>query len=273
VSYELDYIALVHGTLTKGERRETRAGPSVALFGAAISIGELMYGFFPLLTTRQLHPKPVLGELAAFVRGAEDLAVFKSFGCNYWDGNAQAWVRNAARRREHQRVGKIYGAKWRDFHGVDQLSCLVNGLREDPYSRRHLLVAWDPSEEDQCLPPCHVLAQFYVTTDKALDVAVYMRSVDLCLGLPSDVILYSALLCLLAKEAGCSPGAVTFFLGDAHVYENHVPSWHEQEKSLVRAPPRYKLSEGASLLEFLPGDFEFPNYQGLPRINYELNVG
>jgi thymidylate synthase len=215
---------------------------------------------------------PVLGELAAFLKGAEYLTTFKNYGCNYWDDNAMAWVENLGRDPEDMRVGKIYGAKWLDYHGINQLELLLRNLRSDPFSRRHILLTWDPSESDQCLPPCHIIAQYYVTLGPTLHCNVYMRSVDLCLGLPSDVILYAALLCLIAKEVNHAPGRLSFQFGDTHVYENHIQSWDRQACHQIKDGILYELKGSSTLHDFVPSDFTFKNYEDFPRIHYELNV-
>ena len=221
MSFEQGYMKLLEDVQQYGEMRPSRAGNTIGVFGAKLEIASLAFGDFPLLTARKMFYKPVLGELAAFLLGATDVAVFKMFGCNYWDANAAVWSGNLGCPVEEHEVGQIYGAKWRDFHGVDQIRKLVDGINSDPHSRRHLITAYDPSETYQCLPPCHLMAQFSVRSDNSLDCIVYMRSVDLCLGLPSDVILYAALLILVAKETDCSCGVLTFMFGDAHIYENH----------------------------------------------------
>jgi thymidylate synthase len=271
-SYERNYMALVDRVILNGDIRPSRAGKTRSLFSQSIQIPGLSSGVFPLLTTRQLYPMSVLGELAAFLKGAEYLSTFKEYGCNYWDDNAMAWLENMGRDPEDMRVGKIYGSKWLDYHGINQLELLVRTLKSDPWSRRHILLTWDPSETDQCLPPCHIIAQFYVTIGPTVSCNVYMRSVDLCLGLPSDVILYAALLCLVAQEVNYAPGMLSFQFGDTHIYENHIDSWDRQAANMIKGDTLYELCSSASLGNFAPVDFAFKNYEGYPRIHYELNV-
>jgi len=168
MSYERNYMTLVDRVILNGDIRPSRAGRTHGLFCQTLVVPGIGQGVFPLLTTRQLYPRAVLGELAAFLKGAEYLSTFKYYGCNYWEDNARAWSGNAGKKTEDLRVGKIYGAKWLDYHGVDQLQVLLRNLKKDPYSRRHILLTWDPSETDQCLPPCHIIAQFYVTVGPTL---------------------------------------------------------------------------------------------------------
>jgi thymidylate synthase len=206
------------------------------------------------------------------VRGCEAVLEFRDWGCNYWDANAKAWLANKSLSPDQWRVGKIYGGQWRDFNGTDQLRNLVHNLKFDPGSRRHLLTTYNPAELDQaCLPPCHLLAQFNVDRD-VLDCIVYMRSVDLCVGLPSDYILYATLLALLAKECGYTAGALTFMLGDTHVYANHVVEWHRQSSRSMHPLPTFVLDPSASVLEFKPEDIQLNDYTHHDQIKYAFNA-
>jgi thymidylate synthase len=275
MSYDGDYLRLVSEVASIGEQRPSRAGPTRQLFGMMLKINELTYGQFPLLTSRKLFYKPVLGELAAFLRGATDLQTFKNFGCNYWDANADAWEYNQREGISQKYVGQIYGAQWRSwqmYNDCDQIARLVANLKSDPYSRRHLLTAYNPYQEWQCLPPCHILAQFNVTNDKRLDCIVYMRSVDLCLGLPSDVILYATLTLLLAQATNYLPGSIMFMLGDTHIYENHVSLFKLQQIGPIYEAPKWRLNPLATLDNFVPEDLEIISYQHGDRIDYPFAV-
>ena len=269
-SYEKSYIDLLNQTLEFGSKRPSRVGTTVSTFGAMISIYDLHENKFPILTQRRVFYKGVLGELAAFLRGATELFEFKQFGCNYWDDNAAKWSYNQGADISDYSVGAIYGAKWRHFHGVDQLRRLVTSIQAEPYGRRHLLTTYDPSETWQCLPPCHLLAQFYCADDKKLNCMVYMRSVDLCLGLPSDVILYSVLLMLVCNETNYKPGTLSFTLGDCHIYENHIDLWKEQREKPQLELPTWNLNPAATLKSFVPSDFELVNYQHGEKFEYPL---
>ena len=270
--FEADYMNLVDRVLNKGEGRQTRAGPTRSCFGTILVINSLEDGLFPILTTRKMHPEGVWGELAAFVRGATKLPTFKHFGCNYWDANAAAWPPNKGRKVEDMLVGPIYGKQWRDFDGVDQLKELIKNLKVDPYSRRHVLTTLNPAEEG-CLPPCHLIAQFNITTTGWLECIVYMRSVDLILGLPSDIVLYATLLALVAKEVGRDPGYLTFMMGDTHVYNNHIEGWKVQRAHTPQDLPEYELLENTRVLDFSPHDIVLRNYKHQGKITYELNAG
>ena len=273
MNYEEVYLDLVNTVLENGEGRKTRAGDTIALFGTQLAIHDLSKGHFPVLTTRRMYLPGIVGELAAFIRGATTVAEFKEFGCNYWDMNAATWSENAGICPENHVVGNIYGAKWRNFHGVDQLRELVENLKFNPMSRRHLLTTYDPSETYHCLPPCHLMAQFNVTNDNALDCIVYMRSVDLILGLPSDVVLYSLLLVLLAKECDYSVGKLVFMLGDTHVYTDHIALFETTQRRRHILPlPSWRLHEDTQLFDFLPSDFQLVDYKHHDPIKYTFNV-
>ena len=253
---EMRYLTLVNVVLKHGAHADSRAGATYSLPGQQLTL-DLRFGF-PVLTTRQIFTKGVWGELAGFVRGAEDLATYQKFGCNYWWDNAAQWSENYGKPEEEWQIGKSYGSLWRNFNGVDQLANVLHALKTDPLSRRHVITAWDPSAK-ACLPSCHIMFQFYVR-DGYLHCHVYMRSVDLCVGLPSDVLLYATLMSLVAKDVGLTPALLTFSFGDAHIYENHVDLWQIQAKRKVLQAPELLLRESATTLEFVPEDATLQEY-------------
>jgi thymidylate synthase len=272
--YEQAYRDLVDSVAYAGFYRTSRAGNTKSIFGAVLRISSLHYGQFPILTARKIFYKPVLGELTAFLKGATDLGTFKEYGCNYWDANAAAWDMNEGLPQVTQSVGQIYGAQWRAWQSndLDQLQKLIDGIYDNPYSRRHLLTTYDPSETWQCLPPCHLLAQFNVTSNNHLDCIVYMRSVDLCLGLPSDVILYATLLLIIAKQTKLAPGNLTFMMGDTHIYENHLETWEIQRMEQCHELPTYYLDPGATIDNFDPDYFQLIDYTHGDKLAYPFNV-
>ena len=270
--YELAYNALVARTIISGKIRSTRAGPTLSTFGTILKIDCLSRGEFPILTQRKIFLGGVLGELAAFLRGATDLKTFKDFGCNYWDANAEAWLRNKHATIGNMQVGKIYGYQWRKWDGyVDQLAELVTNLRTNPDSRRHLLTTYNPSEQHTaCLPPCHITAQFN-SKDKVLDCCVYMRSVDLCLGLPSDVALYAALMLVICGQTDHTPGELTFMMGDTHVYMNQVDTYQTHAERESFPLPQYSLLP-TTIDTFVPADLKLINYQNAGVLQYAFSA-
>lgn len=266
------YNRLVETVLTTGVRRESRAGRTISCFGASICLP--IHTEFPLLTTRKIFFNGVFGELAAFITGSTMLNTFKEFGCNYWDMNAAAWERNKDVPQSQQVVGHIYGYQWRNWAGhYDQLYRLVEGINLDPYGRRHLLTTWDPADlKNMCLPPCHLLAQFYVH-DGALSCLVFMRSVDLALGLPSDMILYATLQALVAKQCGLSLGTLQFSFGDTHIYEGHIELLKTQlARGTTAQGALLELHPITTLFTFKPEHAMVINYDPQPAIKYPFNV-
>ena len=272
--FEVDYANLVTNVILHGEHRPSRAGFTVSLFGTMLRIDCLEKGEFPILTQRKIFPQGIFGELAAFLQGSIDLQSFKDFGCNYWNANAAAGPINKDRMLANQIVGKVHGYQWRQWADrIDQMAELVKSLKPNTYSRRHLLTTYDPAALDEmCLPPCHLLAQFNVRTTKQLDCVVTMRSVDLCLGLPSDIILYATLMLILCNETGYTPGKLTFMLGDTHVYRNHIDLFQGHANRKMHPLPGFTLALTAGIDTFDPSDLTLINYQHSGVLNYEFNV-
>ena len=268
-NWENDYLNLVTQVIATGFQSKSRAGPTYALPGESIKI-PLDKGF-PMLTTRKMYPAGVIGELAAFVRGAEDLATYEKYGCNYWGDNAANWVANEGKPRAEWQIGKSYGSLWRDFGGIDQLKVLMSSLQYNPDSRRMVVSAWHPAAE-AALPSCHLLFQLHVHNGNELHCTVYMRSVDLCVGLPSDIVLYALLVNLLAKDFGLTAKSLTFFFGNTHVYANHVDLFMLCQKHMEpRSYPTLLLAPGCTTLDFVPSDVQILDYQHGPAIKYPFN--
>jgi thymidylate synthase len=272
-SYELDYLDLVHEVITKGQYRECRNGETRALFGQTLVIKELNKGLFPILTTRRIFYAGVLGELAAFLRGATKVGAFRAFGCNYWNDNAREWPPNQGLPLDEMSIGQVYGAQWVNWRqtGHNQLAKVMDELYANPHGRRHVVTSFDPLAES-CLPPCHLMFQFFSNHSGKLDIMVYMRSVDLIHGLPSDVVLYAGLLILVANFIDMQPGSITFFLGDTHVYENHVKTFLEmQYENRIIPPPSYSLAPN-EVFDFVPSQLDLLDYKHGPTLTYPFNV-
>ena len=270
-SNDTAYLDLLEEVLEHGDERPSRAGPTRSLFGSQLVLGPV-HASFPIISSRRIWQRPILGELECFIKGTRRLTDFKEAGCNYWNANAQAWKPGA------NDVGRIYGVQWRQWRGPggehhDQLARLVEGLRDDPAGRRHILATWNPGELDEmCLPPCHILAQFYVSDD-TLECCVTMRSVDVCLGLPADMVLYGALLSLVAEEVGLKAGRLIFHLGDTHVYENHVDQAKSQlSRVLSPSQPKFFNAPGNSLFNFRGDKCGLDGYNPDAILSYTFNV-
>ena len=284
------WLDLLHKVMLHGAQREDRTGVGTkSLFGVTLKVGNYESAF-PAVTAKKLIFQQVAAELACFLKGHSTLSEFHREGCVIWDGNgtSEEWLK---RQRWPEDLGRIYGVQWRDWRGtvidiesesvqrmvrVDQLKVLVEGLKADPYSRRHLVTAWNPAELDiMCLPPCHVMFQCYVRKmgpKQFLDICVIMRSVDLFLGLPFDIASYALLQRLLAKETGLSSGELTFMMGDAHIYLNHLSQVEQVLSNGTLKPPTLKLAPEASLFNFSSFQAELENYQFHAVVKAPLNV-
>ena len=269
--------------LKYGEKRADRTGVgTLALFGEAVTFDNS--ATFPAVTTKKLAFNSVAAELACFLKGYDNLEQFNAMGCNIWNGNGNSsyWLPKSRRIGD---LGRIYGVQWRDWRSVivnesglesvtvDQLKNLVDGMRKEPHGRRHVVTALNPGELSQmCLPPCHILFQAYVSTDGQVNFIVYMRSVDLFLGLPFDVASYALLQKLLAKELGLDSGFITFFLGDTHIYLNHL----EQVETVIsreeHPAPILHLEPAASLFNFHPSQAWLADYTSYPFLPATLNI-
>lgn len=272
-----EWQELLDSVLTFGDQRPDRTGiGTLSLFGKTIEF-DLTDGF-PIVTTKKLYIQQGLAELAAFLKGATTKEAFNAEGCTYWDKNIDAWSKTGY-------AGRIYGAQWRNWksivgawpasiHEVDQIDELIKGINLNPYGRRHMVTAWNPGElEDMCLPPCHCFFQCYVdSTKQYLDMIVYMRSVDLFLGLPFDIVIYAVLQYLIARDTKLKPRMLKFLLGDSHIYLNHI----EQVKTVLsRIPydlPTLKLAPEASVNNFGRRMVLLEGYECHDYIEAALNV-
>lgn len=274
--YEKDYGSLVSLILDYGVKRPGRNGNTISLFGTSLTIDLLASGHFPVLMSRKLYPSGVLGELAAFLKGPKHLDDFTSEGCNYW----APWANSDGS------IEVDYGNSWLDFNGVNQLEELVKGLKEDPYGRRHLVTGWDPSRlEELNLPCCHMLYQWYVApvevadgkggtkTRQRLDMIWYQRSVDVMVGLPSDVILAAAWNLMLANQLGMIPGTITMMLGDTHIYESHIDNAHLMVGRIGNMadevnPPTYSYDADMSMSTFKKDSIQLHDYYSLKPLHF-----
>lgn len=207
--FEKDYAKLIQKTLATGEWRHTRNGQTKSMFGEMLVI-PMNGDAFPLLQGRRMYPKGVFGELAAMLRKPTCLADFELWGCNYW----KLWA------RKDGSINIDYGNAW---HADNQIINLKEALANNPTDRRMIISGWRPGKLDELdLPCCHLLYQFYVRDGKYLDMMWYQRSVDLMIGLPSDVAFAAAWLIAIAAEFGYKTGNIKMVFGDCHVYAEHI---------------------------------------------------
>jgi len=267
--WEDKYLRLCNDVMNFGYREDTRVGPARVLLGQHLSIN-LEPRRFPILTTRKMYPKPIFGELSAFLKGATMNRQFEEEGCNYWKPNARAWSFNDGVLDEELVVGKVYGYQWRNFNGVDQYKEVLRLIKEDPHSRRIIMTCWNPADlKDMCLPPCHIIVQFHVRGTR-LNATIYMRSVDLALGLPADIVLYYALLIHVANQSGLMAENLNFFFGNAHIYEIHIEKLREQVNREPKISPLYFYCDWHRT--FSPAHIQLKNYEHHEAIKYDLLV-
>jgi thymidylate synthase len=274
------YLNALHDVLNNGTVREDRTGTgTIGVFGMQQRY-DLGAGF-PAVTTKKLAFKACLSELLWFLEGSSDerrLAEILHGSSEedkrtIWTDNALApyWLPKAKYQGD---LGRVYGVQWRDFGGVDQLLQLVEGIKQDPYGRRHIITAWNPAELDQmALPPCHCFAQFYVSADNKLSCQMYQRSCDMFLGVPFNVASYSLLTHMIAQVCGLGVGEFVHVLGDAHIYLNHVEQVKEQlSREPLPAPTLWINPEVKDITQFTMKDFRLDGYQSHATIKAPMAV-
>ena len=277
------YLDLLQRILETGRPREDRTGTgTVGIFGHQMRF-DLSDGF-PLLTTKKLHLRSIIHELLWFLAGETRVEPLQEAGVRIW--NDWATAEECGRfGREAGDLGPIYGHQWRNFgatvqadgsfgkDGVDQIQRLLDGLQNNPWSRRHLVTGWNPKEANQVtLPPCHTLFQFYVQ-DGRLSCQLYQRSADVFLGVPFNIASYALLTMMIAQVSGLQAGEFVHTFGDAHLYTNHLDQARLQLTRDVRERPQMKLNpEVTSLFDFRYEDFSLEGYDPHPHIKAEVSV-
>ncbi len=269
------YLDLLQHILDEGVQRGDRTGTgTLAVFGHQMRF-DLRMGF-PALTTKRLHLRSIVGELIWFLRGDTNVAWLREHGITIWDEWAD----------EDGDLGPIYGHQWRswptpDGPTIDQIARVVDSLQRTPYSRRHIVSAWNVAEvEEMALPPCHALFQFYVAPDPAnpggpdrLSCQLYQRSADVFLGVPFNIASYALLTHMVAQVAGLAVGDFVHTLGDAHLYLNHLDQARQQLSRSPRPLPRLKLRPDRRALEdFTIEDVELVDYDPHPAIKAPIAV-
>ena len=255
------YIELVKYVLDTGERRTNRTGvDTVGVFGYQMRFA-LQEGF-PLLTTKKLHWKSIAYELLWFLRGDTNIRYLNEHGVRIWN----EWADSQGS------LGPIYGQQWRSWRGadgqvVDQIHELLQMLRNEPYSRRLIVSAWNVAELPQmALPPCHLMFQFYVSHGR-LSCHLYQRSADIFLGVPFNIASYALLTHLVAATVGLDVGDFVHTLGDAHIYVNHLEALRTQiERTPYPLPSLHIRKTHETLEAYEYADFEIVNYQAHPHI-------
>ena len=316
------YLELIKRVIDTGEWTENRTGIRTKMLPGAAMAFDLRKGF-PAVTTKKLAFKSVVGELCAFLRASTSAADFRALGCKVWDQNAnenQAWLNNPFREGTDD-LGPVYGAQWRNWQAykevstdqqldsagaagwseyivgvsqngrrlmhkeIDQLGDCVRTIINNPDSRRILFHGWNPADLDAvALPACHLLYQFMPNPNTGLlHMNLFLRSNDLFLGAPFNIAEGAVLLSLIARLTGYTPGVFNYFIGDAHVYENHFDMVHTQLQREPYALPTLVIdarvpfgAEAEEAVEWLakvePSDFTLVNYVHHEPIKAEMAV-
>ena len=278
LSAEYQYLNLVNNVLDNGYWEMGRNGRTKSLFGASMRFS-LADGQIPILTTKKTAWKACLKELIWFIRGDTDNAILQSQGVHIWDANTTREFLDSRGLIYSPEgfIGPGYGWQWRNFNGeyhptklcdtkgVDQLQQIIYALKDPAQrtSRRLVMSAWNPCQLDQmALPPCHILCQFNVHDGNKLSCAMYQRSVDIMLGSPFNIASYAFLTHLLAKHCGLIAHEFVYFMGNVHIYEDHIDAAREQ---LTRVPyefPKVAISQvRENINDYVVDDFIVSDYQ------------
>lgn len=264
---EQQYLDLMRQVLENGNRKSDRTGTgTLSVFGPQMRFG--LADSFPLLTTKKLHLKSIVYELLWFLRGESNIAWLKQHGVSIWDEWAD----------ENGELGPVYGVQWRNWRSpdgrrIDQITQVVDSIRNNPDSRRHIVTAWNPADVPQMkLPPCHAFFQFYVCAGR-LSCQMYQRSADIFLGVPFNIASYALLTMMIAQATGLAPGEFVHTLGDAHLYLNHVEQARLQLARTPRPFPTMKLNPRvADVFAFTYEDFTLEGYDPHPAIKAPIAV-
>jgi thymidylate synthase len=261
------YLDLLASIREHGVRKDDRTNTgTLSIFGHQMRF-DLAEGF-PLVTTKKLHVKSIVHELLWFLQGSTNVCYLNEHGVTIWDEWAD----------DNGDLGPVYGRQWRswptpDGRHIDQIANVVEGLKRDPNSRRHIVSAWNVGELDQmALSPCHCLFQFYVGEGR-LSCQLYQRSADVFLGVPFNIASYALLTLMMAQVTGFEPGEFVHTFGDAHLYLTHLDQADEQLKRNPRALPHLEINpEVRSLFDFAYEDFKLVGYDPHPAITAKVAV-
>ncbi|MEE9422559.1 MAG: thymidylate synthase [Gammaproteobacteria bacterium] len=261
------YLELMQHVLDNGAIKEDRTGTGTrSVFGYQMRF-DLSAGF-PLVTTKKLHLRSIIHELLWFLQGDTNIKYLKDNGVSIWD----AWA------DEKGNLGPVYGSQWRswptaDGRHIDQITQVVEQLKNNPDSRRIIVSAWNVGEiKNMALPPCHAFFQFYVADGK-LSCQLYQRSADIFLGVPFNIASYAVLTLMVAQVTGLQPGDFIHTLGDAHLYSNHLEQASTQLQREPRKFPVMKINPAVTdLFAFTFDDFELTEYEPHPHIKAPVAV-
>ncbi len=261
------YLDLMQKVLNEGQKKSDRTGTgTLSIFGHQMKFN--LSDGFPLVTTKKVHLKSIVHELIWFLQGSTNISYLKENGVSIWDEWAD----------EKGDLGPVYGAQWRSWPDgnngtIDQIQNLIQGIKTNPDSRRHIVSAWNPALVDEmALPPCHSLFQFYVANEE-LSCQLYQRSADIFLGVPFNIASYALLTHMVAHVCNLKAGKFVHTFGDAHLYLNHLDQAKLQLSRDTKILPQLKLnSEIKNIFDFKFEDIEITNYESHPSISAPIAV-
>ena len=261
------YHKLLKTILEKGDKKSDRTGTgTISIFGHQMRFN--LEDGFPLITTKKIHLKSIIYELLWFLNGDNNTKYLIDNGVRIWDEWAD----------ENGDLGPVYGVQWRSWQGKDgtyhdQIKNLIKSLKKNPYSRRHIISAWNvPEIENMALPPCHTIFQFYVNDNK-LSCQLYQRSADVFLGVPFNIASYALLTMMVAQVCNLKLGDFIHTFGDAHIYLNHLDQVNLQLSRKTFPLPQMKINDSVNdIFSFEYKDFTLENYSAHPHIKGEVSV-
>ncbi len=261
------YLELLEHVMAHGNEKKDRTGTGTkSIFGYQMRFN--LNDGFPLLTTKKVHLRSIIHELLWFLKGDTNIRYLHENNVTIWDEWAD----------EQGNLGPVYGYQWRswpvgDGTSIDQITALIEGIKQNPDSRRHIVSAWNPAQINKmALPPCHALFQFYVS-DKNISCQLYQRSADIFLGVPFNIASYSLLLMMVAQVTGLKPFEFIHTFGDAHIYLNHIEQVKLQLSRKPRPLPQMKINPAVNdIYSFRFDDFTLENYDPHPAIKADIAV-
>ncbi len=257
INVQNEYRGLLSGILYGGKEKNDRTGTGTRSVFGRILRHNMELGF-PLLTAKKIYFNHAITELLWILQGRNDMYYLRHHGVTYWNDNYKK------SGRTDNTLGPVYGKQLRDFDGIDQLKWVLEQIKQEPSSRRIMASLWNPVElGDMALPPCHYGFQVYINEGK-LSLAWSQRSVDVFLELPYDIAMYGLLLLMLAKGTGYEPGELVCFLGDCHLYNNHLKQSAEYLNRVDTLLPTVELKKGLSLTH----EVVIPTHEDITLINY-----
>ena len=274
------YHDLLEDILNNGEVRDDRTGiGTISVFARQLRFD--LRESFPVITTKKLAWKACVGELLWFLEGSSDERRLAEITYGYRDtSKVTIWTPNALagywkpKAKFQGDLGRVYGVQWRDWTGIDQVKSLIEGLKNNPNGRRHILSAWNVGELDKmALPPCHVMSQYYVSKNGELSCHMYQRSVDVFLGLPFNIASYALLTHMLAQTCDLKVGELIISTGDTHIYKDHIDQVNQQlQREAYPQPTLWLNPDIKDIDKFTMDDIKLIDYQSHDTIKAKMAV-